>query len=69
MCTPSNTYFLGPTRVHIRNDISIGSAVSARLGLAIMTDRSTEHATQSVAMDRIYVRSTTTWLNNKYERA
>ena len=29
MCTPSNTWFLGPTRVHNPNDISIGSAVFA----------------------------------------
>jgi len=27
MCTPCNTCFLGPTRVHNRNGISVGSAV------------------------------------------
>jgi len=31
MCKPSNTYVLGPTRVHIPNGISIGSAVFAGL--------------------------------------
>jgi len=35
--TPSNTWFLGPTRVHIPNDITIGSAVFA--GLTVVTDR------------------------------
>ena len=30
-CTPSNTCFPGPTRVHILNGISIGSAVFAEL--------------------------------------
>jgi len=41
--TPSNTWFIGPTRVHIQNGISISSAVF--VGLTIMTD----HATLSVA--------------------
>jgi len=31
MCTPSNTCFLWPTRVHVPKDISIGSAVFAPL--------------------------------------
>jgi len=31
MCTPSDTYFLGPTRVHASNGIPIGSAVFAQL--------------------------------------
>ena len=31
MCTLSNTWFLGPTQVHISNGISNGSAISARL--------------------------------------
>ena len=35
--TPFNTRFLGPTRVHIPNDISIGLAVFA--GLTTVTDR------------------------------
>ena len=34
---PSNTWFLGPTRVHIPNGISIGSAVFIRL--TAVTDR------------------------------
>jgi len=51
---PSNTCFLVPTRVHIPNGISIGSAVST--GLTIVTDRPTDHATPSVTIGRIYVR-------------
>ena len=42
-----------PTRVLNPNAISIGSAV-----LAGLTDRPTDHATRSVIIDRIYVRST-----------
>jgi len=49
--SPSNTYFLGPTPVHNRNDISIGLAVFA--GLTIVTDRPTDHATRSVTIGRI----------------
>jgi len=45
----SNAWFIGPTRVHIPNDTSIGSAVFA--GLTIVT----EHAIPSVANGRIYV--------------
>jgi len=37
--TPFNALFLGPTRIHIPNSISIGSAVFARL--RIMTDQQT----------------------------
>jgi len=37
--TPSNTWFFGPTRVHIPNGISMGSAVLA--GLTVATDRPT----------------------------
>jgi len=37
MCTPSNTFFLGPTRVHNPKGVSIASAVFA--GYTIMTDR------------------------------
>ena len=29
VCTPSNTCFLGPSRVHVPNSISIGSAIFA----------------------------------------
>jgi len=48
---PSNTWFLGPTRVHIPDGISIGSAVFP--GLMVVTDRPTDHATPSVAIGRI----------------
>jgi len=51
MCTPVQQCFLGPTRVHNPNGISIGSAVFA--GLAIVRDRQTDHATPSVTMGRI----------------
>jgi len=40
MWTASETQFLGPTRVHNPNGISIGSAVFA--GLTIVTDRPTD---------------------------
>jgi len=40
---PSNTCFLGPTRVYIANGISVGSAVF--VGLSIVTDRPTDHTT------------------------
>ena len=49
---PSNTWFSGPTQVLNPNGISIGSAVLA--GLTSVTDRPTDHATQSVTIDRIY---------------
>ena len=55
--------FLGPPESS--NDISIGSAILA--GLTSVADRPTDHATRSVTIDRIYVRSTATrsknWLN------
>ena len=55
---PSNTWFPGPTQVH-PNGSSIGAAVSA--GLTSVTDRQTDsptdHATRSVRIGRIYVRS------------
>ena len=56
ICTPSNTWFLGPTRVLNPNGISIDTDVLA--GLTNVTDRPTDHATQSVITDCIYVRST-----------
>jgi len=31
ICSPSSTWFLGPTRVFIQNEISISSAISAQL--------------------------------------
>ena len=40
---PTNTWFLGPTRVHNPDGISIGSAVFA--GLTIVTDRPTDRQT------------------------
>jgi len=59
VCTPSNTWFPGPTRLSIPNGISIGSAVFA--GHTIVTDRPTDrtinHATRSITIGRIYVRS------------
>ena len=53
---PSNTQFLGPTRVLNPNCISIGSTVFARL--TTVSDKQTDHATRSVTVGRIYVRST-----------
>jgi len=44
--TPSNTRFLGPTRVLNANGISIDSAIFAQL--TTVTDRQTDHATRSV---------------------
>jgi len=46
------TWFLGSTRVHNPNGISIGSAVFA--GLMIVTDRQTTLSTLSVTIGRIY---------------
>jgi len=54
--SPSNTWFSGPTRVLNPNGISISSAIFA--GLSSVTDRQTDHATRSVTIGRIYVRST-----------
>jgi len=59
---PSNTWFLVRTRVHNPNGISIGSAVFA--GLTSVTDRPTDHATRSVTIGRIHVRSTAMRPNN-----
>jgi len=49
--TPSNMSFLGPTQVHLPNDILIGSAVFE--GLVVVTNRQTDHTsytTPSVAI-------------------
>ena len=46
----------GPTQVVNTNGSSIGAAVFA--GLTSVTDRPTDHATRSVRIGRIYVRST-----------
>ena len=54
--TPSNTWFLGPNQVLNPNSISIASAVFA--GFTSVTDRPTDHATQSVTIGCIYIRST-----------
>jgi len=48
VCTPRNTCFLGPTRVHTTNCISISSTVFA--GLTTVTDRQTHQATRSVTI-------------------
>jgi len=61
--TPSNTWFLGLTRVLKPNGISIGAAVFAWLTSVTdrQTDRPTDHATRSVTVGRIYVHSTAMW--------
>ena len=49
---PSNTWFLGPTRVHVPDGISMGPTVFT--GLTVVTDRQTDmHSTPSVAIGRI----------------
>ena len=60
----SNTWFPGPTRVLSPNSISIASAVLVGLTSVTETDRPTDHATRSVTIDRIYVRSTVMRPNN-----
>jgi len=47
---PSNTWFLGPTRVLNPNGISFGSAVIA--GLTSVTDRQTDRPCYSVCNNR-----------------
>ena len=52
---PSNTWFLGPSRVTTPNGISIGSVVFAGLTNVTpdtQTDRQTDHATPCVAIGR-----------------
>jgi len=61
---PSNTWFPGPTQVLNPKGSSIGAAVFA--GLTSVTDRPTDHATPSVRIGRIYVRSTVMRPNNNY---
>jgi len=53
---PSNTWFPGPTQVLNPNGILISAAVFA--GLSSVTDRPTDHATRSITIGRIYVRTT-----------
>jgi len=63
---PSNIWFPGPTRVLNPNGISIGWVVFAGLTSVTdrPTDRQTDHATRSVTIGRIYVRSTALRPNN-----
>ena len=67
---PSNTWSLGPTQVLNPNGISIGAVVFAGLTSVTdrQTDRSTDHASRSLTIDRIYVRSklTTTMRSKKH---
>jgi len=58
---PSNTWFLGPTRDHVANGTTFGSAAVA--GHTVVTDRRTDHATPSVN-NRPHIRSTAMWPNN-----
>ena len=51
--TPSNTWFLGPTEVHIPNGNSVGSAVFA--GLTVVTDRPTDRPRYSVCSYRLHL--------------
>ena len=56
---PSNTWFPGPTRVLNPNGISSVVVITQLTNVAIRpTDRTTDHATRSVTIDRTYVRST-----------
>ena len=66
---PSNTRFLWPTRLHVTNDISIGSVVFA--GLTIVTDRPTDRRRCSLRNNRpslnLSVWSSAGRFNNKLE--
>jgi len=57
---PANIWFSGPTWVLNPNGISFGVAVFAGLTSVTyrQTDRPTDHATRSVTIGRIYIRST-----------
>jgi len=59
---PHLTRFLGPIQAHNPNGISIGSAFFA--GLTSVTGRQTDHATRSVTIGHIYLRSTAIRPNN-----
>jgi len=52
---PPNTRFLGPTRVHIPDGISIGSAVLARL--MIVTHRHTDTQTRNIDNNAVSLQS------------
>jgi len=59
---PSNTWFLGPTRVLNPNGILTSSAVF--WGLTDVTDWQADHATGTVTIGRLYTHSTAMWPNN-----
>jgi len=63
---PSNTWFFRPTQVLNPNGSSVGAADFAGLTSVTdrQTDRQTDHATRSVRIGRIYVRSTAMRPNN-----
>jgi len=53
--TPSNRWFLEPTRVHNPNGISIGSAVFA--GLTTVTDGPTDRPRYSICNNMLHLRT------------
>jgi len=65
---PSNTWFPGPIGILNPNAISIGSFIFAWLTSVTdwQTDRQTDHATRSVTIGRIYVRSTVVRPNSNH---
>jgi len=62
ICTRSNTWFLGSTRLSIQNDISISSAVFA--GLTTVIDQPKDHITWSVIISHIELHSTVMLCNH-----
>jgi len=60
--TPSNTWFLGPTRVHNPNGVSLGSAVFA--GLKIVIDRQTDTQRYFICNSRPHLARTAMRPNN-----
>jgi len=61
-----DTWLLGPTRVNIQSGIMFGSAAFA--GVTVVTDRPTDHATPSVATDRLYSCAAMRPSNNNVQR-
>jgi len=53
--TPSNTWFLEPTKTHNPNGIWIESTVFA--GLTIVTDRQSDRPRYSVCNNRLHLRT------------
>jgi len=51
----SNTWFLGPTQVHIPNGIAIGLATSA--GHTVVTDKQTDRPRYSVCSNSLHLAS------------